>query len=419
VTFESIVRSGGVQEAVRSGPLGPYMDGFVDAAAALGYTRRSFYDVVLGASQFARFLAASGVTDIRQVRDHHVKSFVATRPVSRCGNGYSTRSSRANRGARKILRYLRANGVVPPEPKDSAYGWILDEWMVFLRRHRGLALNSVALYRRVVEAFLEDLGEEAMPGSFAALSPTRVRDYLERKAPQFARITRKNLVVTLRSFLRFAFSVGHLQRDVATAIERVPCFALDRLPRGPKWEDLQKLLATVDRDTKSGRRDFAILLMLVTYGVRAGQLAGLRLEDVRWRDSQIIFQPAKLGRQIVVPLTAAVGGALLQYIRRDRRVSPARQVFLTFTAPFQPLAASSLYNIVSRAFRLSGIATPHRGSHAIRHAWATRAFARGQSLKIVADLLGHRSLESTRIYTKVDYTQLQSVGLCWPEEARP
>jgi site-specific recombinase XerD len=276
----------------------------------------------------------------------------------------------------------------------------------------------VDLYRRVVEAFLEDLREEATRERFAALSPTRVRDYLQRTAPQFARVTRKNLVITLRSFLRFAFSAGHLERDVATTIERVPCFSLDRLPRGPKWEDLPKLLATVDRGTKSGRRDFAILLTLMTYGVRAGQLTSLRIDDIHWRDNQIIFQPAKRGRQIIAPLTAAVGNALLEYIREGRPASPPRRVFLSFTAPFQPLGASSLYHVVSRAFVLSGIASPHRGSHALRHAWATRAFAQGQSLKTVADLLGHRSLESTRIYTKVDYTQLRSVGLCWPGEVR-
>jgi integrase/recombinase XerD len=117
-------------------------------------------------------------------------------------------------------------------------------------------------------------------------------------------------------------------------------------------------------------------------------------------------------------MTTTVGDALLQYIRDGRPATVVRQVFLSLDPPFQPLAAGSVYNIVSRAFRLSGIGSPHHGSHAIRHAWATRAFAQGQSLKTVADLLGHRSLESTRIYTKVDYGQLRSVGLSWPEEVR-
>jgi integrase/recombinase XerD len=419
VTFESIIRSREVCEAVRSGPLGPYIDGFVNAAAAIGYTQSSFSDLVVGTSQFARFLKASGITEVRQLRDHHVESFVGTLPVLRWKSQYSRPSGRGRRAARSMLRYLRSSGIVQPEPvADRTYAWILDEWLDFLYRHRGLTAKSVDVYRRNVEAFLKDLGEEASPGRFGALLPGRVREYLRHQAPRFARATRKNLVITLRSFLRFAFGADHLQRDIARTIERVPCFAHDRLPRGPRWEYLSKLLATVDRGARSGRRNFAILLILMTYGVRAGQLTNLRLDDVHWRDSRIVFPSAKGGRLINAPLTAAVGDALLQYIREDRPLGPARQVFLSLVPPFRPLAAGSVYHVVSQAFLLSGVETPHRGSHAIRHAWATRAFAQGQRLKTVADLMGHRSLESTRIYTKVDYTQLRSVGLSWPEEVQ-
>jgi integrase/recombinase XerD len=419
LTFESIIRSRKARESVRLGPLGPYMDGFVAAAAAVGYTASSFYDLALGASQFARYLAGAGVTDVQEIRDRHLRDFIENLPVCQCCNGYSMPSVRGSRAARKLLQYLRISGIIPPEPfAERPYSWLLNDWLKFLDRQRGLAAKSLKLYRRQVEPFLLDLGLDATPDRFAALSPTRVREYVQRRAPRFARSTRKDLVITLRSFLRFAFGAGHLQRDIANAIERVPCFALDRLPRGPKWEDLPKLLATVDRSTNLGKRDFAILLTLMTYGVRAGQLTTLRLEDVHWRDAQITFPSAKRGRPINAPLSAAAGDALLQYIREGRHPSAARQVFLSSAPPFEPLASTSIYNVVSRAFRLSAIASPHQGSHAIRHAWATRALAQGQSLKTIADLLGHRSIESTRIYTKVDYTQLRSVGLPWPEEVR-
>ena len=318
------------------------------------------------------------------------------------------------------MMYLRRIGVIVPElPRQRPYTWILDAWLAFLRQHRGLSEGSVEVYRRHVETFLQYLGHDAELESFASLSSTRANDFLQLQTPRFARATRKNLVITLRSFLRFAFAMGHLPGDLSATIGRVPCFTLDRLPRGPKWEDLPKLLATVDRGTKSGRRDYAILLILMTYGIRAAQLVGLRLQDIRWRDSQMTFPAAKRGRQVTAPLTTSVGSALLEYIRDSRPETTARQVFLSLDPPFQPLAATSVYNIVCRAFRLSGIVSPHQGSHAIRHAWATRAFAQGQRLKTVADLLGHRSIESTRIYTKVDYAQLRSVGLGWPEEARP
>jgi integrase/recombinase XerD len=275
VTLESIIRSRRVLEAVRSGPLGPYIDGFVNEAAAVGYTSSSFYDLVLGASQFARYLAEAGVTDVGQIRDHHVRHFVGTLPVSKCRNNYSMPSVRGSRAARNIVKHLRTSGIIPPEPiPDSTYAWILDSWATFLSQHRGLAVGSVDLYCRNVEAFLKDLGEDVTPDRFATLSAMRLREYLQRQAPRFARATRKNLVITLRSFLRCAFTFGYLPRDIAAAVERVPCFSLDRLPRGPKWEDLPKLLTTVDQATKPGRRDFAILLILMTYGVRAGQLTG-------------------------------------------------------------------------------------------------------------------------------------------------
>src|SRR3954453_13149347 len=193
----------------------------------------------------------------------------------------------------------------------------------------------------------------------------------------------------------------------------------DRLPRGPKWEHIPKLLETVDRATAAGQRDYAILLLLITYGIRASQLTGLRVDDLRWCEGEIVIPPAKRGRTVVVPMTASVGNALLDYLREGRPVTPARSVFLSLDPPFNPLLAGSLYNIVSRAFRLSGVTSPHRGSHAIRHAWATEALAQGQRLKTIADLMGHRALESTRIYTKVDDRQLRSVALPWPAEARP
>jgi integrase/recombinase XerD len=417
--FESVIRSRRVREAIRCGPLGPHMDGFVTAAAGMGYTKGSLHDLVLGASWFARYVSASGITDVRELRDHHVRDFIRALAVFRDGTSHVTASTRGRRGARHLLHYLRTNGIVPPEPvATSAYAWVLDEWLAVLREHRGLTAQSVALCRRQVEPFLQDLEAEAQPHRLAALSPTRVREYLQRHAPCFARVTRKNLVVTLRGFLRYAFRAGYLHRDVASSIERVPCFTLDRLPRGPKREDLPQLLTSVDRSTALGRRDFAILLTLLTYGVRAGQLTRLRLEDVHWREGRITFPPAKQGRAIDVPLTPAVGNALVHYLRAGRPASTARQVFLSSDPPFRPLAASSVYNVVARAFRVAGIASPHRGSHAIRHAWATRVFAQGHGLKTVADLLGHRRLDSTRIYAKVDYPQLRSVGLPWPEEVR-
>lgn len=417
---EELIRSRRSREMVYSGALGPHIDGFLSAVSTFGYTSSSLRDLANGAVQFARYLRSIGVIDVSTLSNQVVEGFIATQPARRCRDHYMMKCGRGIRAAHHLLRYLRSNGITPLEAvPERAYSWVLMEWLAFLRNHRGLKSNSLDVYRRHVEPFLQDLDSDAASDRFAALTPDRIRTYVQRRAQTLARSTRKNLVIALRSLLGFAFSRGYLARDLANALERVPCFSLDRLPRGPRWQDLEKLLATVDRSTPQGRRDFAVLMVLITYGVRAGQLASLRLEDVHWREGTILFPAAKCGRHIQDPLTPAVGRALATYLREGRPQAPTRLVFLSLDPPFLPLAAGSVYNIVSHAFKRAKIDSPHRGSHAIRHAWATRAMAQGQSLKTIADFLGHRSFESTRIYTKVASEQLRSVCLPWPCEVQP
>jgi site-specific recombinase XerD len=414
MTFEAVIRSARLRNAVRTSALGPFIDGFVDAAAGIGYTDQSLYGLVLGATQFARYMASVELTDVSQLRRRHVDAFIETLPRYRCRHSYWMRQVAGTRAAHHVIEYLRRIGATPPEPRPvHPYSWVLDEWTAFLRQHRGLAPASVDVYRRGIEPFLQGLGADATADRLVALTAERVHAYVERHAGRLARATRKNLVITVRSFLRFAFSRGFLAHDLGHVVPRVPCFSQDRLPRGPKWADVAKLLTTVDRSTAQGRRDFAMLLILITYGVRRSQVVDLRLDDLDWRASTLRMPASKRGRRVVVPITAAVGDALVAYLRA-RPTTVSRSIFLSMDPPFRPLAAGSVYNVVSEAFRRAKIPTPHRGSHAIRHAWATRALEQGHRLKTIADLLGHRSLESTRIYAKVDVTQLRTVALPWP-----
>lgn len=420
MTFDSVIRSAWLRAAVRTSAVGSFIDGFVAAVARVGYTPESLYGLVHGSTRFIRYLTDAEIRDVALLRDRHVEEFLSTLPTYLCCNGYRMRHVAGTRGAHHLMQYLRAIGVTPVEPPVARpYSWVLDEWTVFLRQHQGLAAASVQMYRGKVKPFLADLDADAAPDRFGTLTPERIGQYLRRQAPRFGRTTRKDLVITLRSFLRYAWSRGYLPRDLSDTLIRVPCFSQDRLPRGPKWSDVVKLLTTVDRSTGQGRRDFAVLLILITYGIRSSQLVHLSLDDLDWRASTMRLPAAKRGRRVEVPITPAVGHALIDYVRDGRPKTAGRLIFLSFDPPFRPLAPGSIYNVVSKAFRRAAIVTPHRGSHAIRHAWATRAMAQGQRLKTIADLLGHRSLESTRIYTKVDVGQLRTVGLSWPaEEAR-
>jgi site-specific recombinase XerD len=176
-----------------------------------------------------------------------------------------------------------------------------------------------------------------------------------------------------------------------------------------------RLLATPERSTNQGRRDYAILLILITYGVRACQVANLKLQNLDWRRMEIRFPPAKGGRAIKAPLTRPVGKAVVDYLRKGRLPTECRSLFMTQRAPIRPLVPHRICSIVQRAFQKAGIVSPHHGSNALRHAWATRMLAAGRSLKVIADLLGHRKIDTTLIYAKVDFNRLREVALPWPQ----
>ena len=416
--LEEIVRSPHLRAGARQAPLGPYLDDLLAQIESVGYKPRSLRDLVQGIIQFGTYLHQQGLTDLDQLRLPHVQAFVATQPLRQCKGQYQYPISRGVWGARHLWRYTCAAGITFPEPAppEPVYAPVLEEWLQYLERHQGLADGTLALYRRHIRRFLEYLGSEATPTGLQRLEISRVRAYLRQACQGWSQAQRQAVLSTVRIFLRFAWSRGYLSRDLSLMVGRVPHFKHDRLPRGPRWEEAQRLLEAPDRATALGRRDYAILQLLLTYGVRSQQIGLLALEDIAWRSSTLHFAPLKGGRPITVPLLPAVGEAILAYLQEGRPSSPSRRVFLSSRPPFFPLTRGGITSLVARAFAQSGVSSPHHGPHALRHTWATRMLAEGRPLKTMADLLGHRSWETTRIYTKVDMGQLRTVALPWPEE---
>jgi len=418
---EEIVRLPELQARARRAPLGSHIDDILTSVEPLGYKFNSLRELVYGLIQFGDYLHRQGLTDLGQLQFHHVESFLATQPLRQCRGRYRYPISRGVRGARHLWRYACATGITVPEepPPAPVYSPLLEEWLGFLERHRGLTPKSLNLYRRHIRRFLEYMGPDATKAGLGSLEVDCIRDYLEHACRGRSRSERKAVLSTLRIFLRFAWSRGYLTRDLSFAVERVPSFKHDRLPRGPRWEDARRLLDAPDRTTALGRRDYAILQLLLIYGVRAQQICFLSLEDISWRSDTLAFPPLKGGRPVEVPLVPTVGEAILAYLRCGRPQTGSRRVFLSTRPPFPPLAGSSITSLVARAFAKTQVSSPHHGSHALRHAWATRMLHEGRPLKTIADLLGHRSLETTRIYTKVDFGRLRTVPLPWPEGVLP
>jgi integrase/recombinase XerD len=187
-------------------------------------------------------------------------------------------------------------------------------------------------------------------------------------------------------------------------------FQHESLPSAPSWSDVQKLIGSTDGGSPSAIRDHAILMMLAVYGVRAGEVVHLQLGDIDWEKNLIVFTLSKRLGSHCFPLVRSVGEAIIQYLKKVRPATPYREVFLTLRAPFRPLTSGTLWPVVGTRLKAMGVSIKHYGPHSLRHACATRMINEGLSLKEVGDHLGHRNLETTRIYAKVDLTRLREVA---------
>lgn len=292
---------------------------------------------------------------------------------------------------------------------------ILEQYLDYARRERNLTETTLKAHREYAAAFLKDIDESPLD-KLREMSPAFVLTFFTRQAQDKSPHMRRRLQGALRSFLRFCLQKGLLEYDLATALPCIRSYRLSSVPRGICESDALRTLKCINRTTAAGRRDFAIIQMLYTYGVRSGQVRALRLPDIHWRENQIRFPAHKGGKELVEPLTDEVGKSLLDYLRHGRPHVSYPEVFLTMPPPFRPLKGPSTISvIVHRRLNQAGVKNPHNGSHIFRHAFAMRMLQHGQSLKTIADLLGHRNINTTFIYTKADLQALRQATLEWPE----
>jgi integrase len=222
-------------------------------------------------------------------------------------------------------------------------------------------------------------------------------------------------VSDLRSFLRFLCMQGLLPEDLGTQVPRVRVARDGRLPSIWSSADLEALLAAVDRGSPKGKRDYAILLLACRLGLRVGDIVGLRLEHINWREDRIEMTQKKTGTSLVLPLGKEVGGALIDYLQHGRPVTRHREVFLRLKAPVEPFSDSdNLHHILTFYRQRAGVVLPaqsRKGLHSLRHTVATRLLEVGTPLETIAEILGHVSTQSTQIYIKVDIEALRRAAL--------
>jgi integrase/recombinase XerD len=292
----------------------------------------------------------------------------------------------------------------------TAYDQMLSEFADFMQRERGLSPATIESRCFSVRTFLERLcdGER----SLGTITVVDVDSALAQSVNDghYARVTVQTCASSLRAFFRYAETRCWCAAGLAASIMAPRVFQHESLPSGPSWDAVQKILVSTAGDRPAAIRDHAILVLLAVYGVRAGEVARLRLSDIDWQRETIVFTRSKLLGVHSLPLCQSAGDAIIRYLKQVRPTSSYRELFLTMRAPYRPITSGTLWPVVSRRLRPLGLSIQHHGPHSLRHACATRLINEGLSLKEVGDHLGHRGLETTRIYAKVDLVRLREVA---------
>jgi site-specific recombinase XerD len=318
------------------------------------------------------------------------------------------------------MQYLKCCGYVDDfRPYIPAYQTLLNEYLEWMKRYRNTALATLKLRTRHLMRFFDWLDSDSPLEKLPTLSPDEIQTFFLNYCKARGRASRRSMQSALRTFLRFCFVRGYVKQELDRVVPTLRTYKLSKLPRGIEHKEGQRLLATIDRSTDAGRRDYAILQLLYTYGIRGGQVRALQLDDINWEQSQIRFLALKNGKDSLLPLTEDVGNSLLDYLQYSRPQVPYPEVFITLRAPYGPLRHSTcLCEIVARRMRKANIKSPTYGTHTFRHCFASRMLQKGHSLKFIADMIGHRCLQTTFIYTKVDFKKLKDVALQWPGQGR-
>ena len=403
----------------RRGPLGPWFDGFAAHLKAKGYSHSSGRVILGRCCQFNAFLIERGISSVVELSESFIDSFLEIyfAHIRATGSRYSPTAA-ARLALKDLFAYLiEVKAFTPPKPKRivKPYTWLLDPYLRHLRTERGLSGKTIAYHAKYLGSFLGGLEHKVERKRLKALKPGTVESTV-RDLFRTSTANPGSLSGVLRQFFRYCATHRYTQMDFSGLIPPVRTYRHASLPKGMEDSALETMLKAIPKDTPFGARDYAIIILMMAYGIRGISVAQLLLEDIDWPHSRIRIRAQKGGKEVVVPLLEAVGEALIEYLRHRPAGTPFREVFLTVKAPFRPPDGSAISRIIQRYLKKAGVKIPGSGARTLRHSWAIRALANNSAIKSIADVLGHRYIDTTFIYAKADLNSLREVAMPWPEK---
>jgi integrase len=311
------------------------------------------------------------------------------------------------------MRYLESavdSSLALAADQAGAGSGLLQAYVRYLLEERSLTPRSTNAYATIGREFLEERFAEG-PFELEQLCAEDVTSFVLAGARRYSTGGANYRVTALRSLLRYLYLQGELRTDLTGAVPRVASWRLVGVPKGWDPMQLRRLLRSCDRRRHSGLRDYAVLLLLARLGLRAGEVAALQLEDIGWRDGELVVR-GKGRREARLPLPADVGEALSGYLRAARPPTSSRHVFVTTRAPHAGVSRSAVTALVQRHCVLAGLDAC--GAHRLRHTAASAMLRAGSSLDDIAQVLRHRSVDTTAIYAKIDRRALRALARPWP-----
>ena len=397
-------------DRLHAGPLAEDVDDFAEWLADQGYARITGRRKLRLVGNLSRWMGDQRL-DLSALDQTQLERFL----VSQSCRGKDTSTVMA--GGRELLAWLHETGrLAPPElePADDPASETVDRYERFLFNERGASLNTILAYLSTVQAFLGDCFQ-SRPADLGSLGLNDVNGFIRHSCQTHRPATTRVHVAALRSFTRYLYQSGIITADIADGIAGVRTWRLSSLPKGLEPDQVEAMLASCNRETVTGRRDYSVLLLLATLGLRACEVVRLTLDDIDWSNA-VITASGKGGRRDALPLPHDVGEALVAYLRDGRPSCTTRRLFVGRHAPLRGFRSSAaVVHIVRRASTRAGIDRPGRGAaHRLRHSLATTMLRNGASLEEIGQILRHQSPDSTRIYAKVDLDALRPLAPAWP-----
>ncbi len=387
-----------------SGPLAVYVAGYSRELTRRGYAERTVEDHAGLIAELDRWMVCEALA-LSELTQERLKQFVESK--RRAGH-----QRLSHRRFKPFLDYVLGLESVPiaAQPAANAIESLIATYQSYLEHERGLMPATIGNYAPDARAFLVE--RAAREGTnFEGMTPAEVTQFVVRQTRQRSPGAVKMLIPALRSLLRFLYVAGITKLPLAGAVLVPPTWKASSLPRPLESQHVAALLASCDRQRVGGRRDYAILKLLVRLGLRAGEVAALELGDVDWRRGEVLVR-GKGNRQERLPLPSDVGEALTDYLQCVRRPDrQCRRVFVSVIAPIGPLTRFGVKDVVYHACERAKL--PRIGPHRLRHTAASQMLRSGAPLTEITQVLRHRSLRTTAVYAKIDVASLQTVAQPW------